>query len=158
MPLPRDLRASADSALNSFLRDAFAADEPEPGQVDQVLKDAKTLGIALDAATLEFGLRKRIETMAEVVAADFTNIHSIARLQKAAALLHSLPFPVDLWWVQTLCHKWIGEAYGDFLKKAERGDKHAEAWIAQVAALSEQLGFLSADGAVEALPVTSPAV
>ena len=158
MPLPRDLRASAESALNRFLRDAFAADEPEPGQVDQVLKDAKTLGIALDAATLEFGLRKRIETMAEVVAADFTNIHSIARLQKAAALLHSLPFPVDLWWVQTLCHKWIGEAYGDFLKKAERGDKHAEAWIAQVAALSEQLGFLSADGAVEALPVTSPAV
>ena len=83
MPLPRDFRASAESTLNSFLRDAFAVDEPEPGRVDRVLKEAKTLGIALDATTLEFVLRKRIETMAEAVPADFTNINSIARLQKA---------------------------------------------------------------------------
>jgi len=157
MPLPRDFRASAESTLNSFLRDAFAVDEPEPGRVDRVLKEAKTLGIALDAATLEFVLRKRIETMAEVVAADFANIHSIARLQKAVALLRSLPFPVDLWWVQTLCHKRIGEAYGRFLEKAEKGDKDAKAWTAQVAALCEQLGFLSPGSSVEVLPPTSQA-
>jgi len=158
MPLPRDFRASAESALNSFLRDAFSVDEPEPCRVDRVLKEAKTLGIALDAATLEFVLRKRIETMAEVVAADFANIHSIARLQKAVALLRALPFPVDLWWVQTLCHKWVGEAYGSFLERAEKGDKHAQAWTAEVVALSEQLGFLTPGGSVEVLPATSPAV
>jgi hypothetical protein len=122
-----------------------------------VLKEAKALGIALDTPTLEFVLRKRIETIAEVVAADFVNIHSIATLQKAVALLRSLPFPVDLWWVQTLCHKWIGEAYGSFLEKAEKGDEDAQAWIAQVAALSEQLGFLSPGRCVEVLPATSPA-
>lgn len=158
MPLPRDFRASVESALNSFLRDAFAVDEPEAGRVDRVLKEAKTLGIALDAATLEFVLRKRIETMAEAVAADFVNIHSIARLQRAVALLRSLPFPVDLWWVQTLCHKWIGEAYGSFREKADKGDKDAQAWIAQVAALSEQLRFLNPGGSVELSPATSPAV
>jgi alpha-amylase/alpha-mannosidase (GH57 family) len=157
MPLPRDFRASAESALNSFLRDAFAVDEPEPGRVDRVLKEAKTLGIALDATTLEFVLRKRIETMAEVVAADFANIDSISRLQKAVALLHSLPFLVNLWWVQTLCHKWIGEAYGGFLEKAEKGDKDAQAWTMQVAELSEQLGFLNPGGSVEVFPATSPA-
>jgi hypothetical protein len=157
LPLPRGFRASAESAVNTFLRDAFAVDEPEPGRVDRVLKEAKSLGIALDAATLEFVLRKRIETMAEGVAAHFANIHSIARLQKAVALLHSLPFSVDLWWVQTLSHKWIGEAYGSFLEKAEKGDKDAQAWTAQVAALSEQLRFLSPGGPVEVVPVTSPA-
>jgi alpha-amylase/alpha-mannosidase (GH57 family) len=143
MPLPRDFRASAESALNSLLRDAFAVDEPEPGRVDRVLKEAKTLGITLDAPSLEIVLRKRIETMAEAVAADFANIHSIARLGKAIALLRSLPFSVDLWWVQTLCHKWMGEAYGSFLEKAEKDDKDAQAWTAQVTALSEQLRFLS---------------
>ena len=157
MPLPRDFRASAESALNSLLRDAFAVDEPEPGRVDSVLEEAKTLGIVFDAATLEIVLRKRIETMAEAVAADFGNIHSIARLHKAIALLRSLPFSVDLWWVQTLCHKWMGEAYASFLEKTEEGDKDAQALIAQVAALSEQLRFLSPGGSVEVLPATSPA-
>jgi len=157
MPLPRDFRASAESALNSFLRDAFAVDELEPGRIDRVLREAKSLGIALDAATLEFVLRRRIETLAEVVAADFANIHSIARLQKAVALLRSLPFPVDLWWVQTLCHKWIREAYRSFLEKAEKGDKDAQAWTVQVAALSEQLRFLSLGGSVLVLPTTLPA-
>jgi alpha-amylase/alpha-mannosidase (GH57 family) len=146
MPLPKSFRASAESALNSFLRDAFAADEPEPDRVDRVLKETKILGIALDAATLEFVLRKRIETMAEAVAADVADIHSIARLQKAVALARSLPFAVDLWWVQTLCHNWIGEAYNNFLSQAESGDLDAEAWTAQVAALSEQLLFLNPVG------------
>jgi alpha-amylase/alpha-mannosidase (GH57 family) len=154
MPLPRDFRASAESALNSLLRDAFVVEELEPGRVDRVLIEAKSLGIVLDAATLEFVLRKRIETLAEVVAADFANIHSIARLQKAVSLLHSLPFTVDLWWVQTLCHKWIAEAYRSFLEKAEKGDKEAQAWTVQVAALSEQLRFLSLGGSVLALPAT----
>ena len=157
MPLPRDFRAAAESALNSSLRDAFVVDELEPGRVDRVLMEAKSLGIALDAATLEFVLRKRIETMAEVVAADFANIHSIARLQKAVALLRSLPFPVDLWWVQTLCHKWIAEAYSSFLEKAEKGDKDAQAWTVQVAVLSEQLRFLSLGGSVLVLPAALPA-
>ena len=157
-PLPRDFRASAESALNSLLRDAFAFDEAEPGRVDRVLKEAKTLGIVLDATTLEIVLRRRVETMAELVAADFANIHSIARLQKAVALLRSLPFSVDLWWVQTLCHKWITESYGSFFEKAEKGDKDAQAWIAQVTALSEQLRFLILGGTVSTLPATSPGV
>jgi alpha-amylase/alpha-mannosidase (GH57 family) len=158
MPLPRDFRASAESALNGFLREAFSVDEPEPCRVDRVLKEAKMLGIALDAASLEFALRKRIESMAERVAADFANMHSIARLQKAVVLLRSLPFAVDLWWVQTLCRKWIGEVYSSFLEKAEKGDKDAQAWTVQVAALSEQLGFLNPGGSVEVLPAASPVV
>jgi alpha-amylase/alpha-mannosidase (GH57 family) len=156
MPLPRDFRASAESALNSFLREAVAVDEPEAGRVERVLKEAKALGIALDAATLEFVVKKKIESMAEVAATDFANIVSVVRLQKAVALLRSLPFPVDLWWVQTLCYKWIGEAYGGFLEKAEKGNKDAQAWTAQVAVLSEQLGFLSPDGSVEVLRPASP--
>jgi len=158
MPLPRDLRASAESALNGLLRDAFAAGDPEPDQVDRVLKETRTLGIALDAAALGFVLRKRIESMAEVVAADFTDIHSIARLQKTVALVRSLPFPVDLWWAQTLCHKWIGEVYGNFLSKAESGDKDAQDWTEQVAALSEQLMFLNPGASAEVLPAAPSAI
>jgi hypothetical protein len=60
---------------------------------------------------------------------------------------------VDLWWVQTLCHEWIGQAYCEFLSKADAGDKNAQVWISQVSALSEQLLFLRPGReTVQALP------
>jgi hypothetical protein len=157
MALPSSLRAAAESALNSFLRETLAADPLEPQQVHDLLQQAKALEIPLDAATLEFVLKKKIETMAEVVAANVADISSIVRLQKAVALARSLPFSVDLWWVQTLCHEWIGQAYDEFLSKAETGNKEAQAWMAQVAELSEQLLFLHpVEEAVEVLPDSFP--
>jgi len=49
---------------------------------------------------------------------------------------------VDLWWVQTLSHEWIEQAYGGVLSNANAGDKSALAWTSAVAELSEQLLFL----------------
>ena len=77
---------------------------------------------------------------------DADHVRSIQRLQKVVALARSLPFTVDLWWVQTLCHEWIGQAYSEFLSKADAGDKNAQAGISAVSALSEQLLFLHPGG------------
>lgn len=153
MPLPNSLRASAESALNSLLRDVFAGDEIEADRVHHLLEQTKALGIALDAATLEFVLRKRIERMAETVTANAAGSDSIAKLQRVVALARSLPFSVDLWWVQTLCHAWIGQAYGKLLPQSESGDHEAKASMEQIAALSEQLLFAQPPGeAVAVLP------
>jgi hypothetical protein len=153
MPLPKSFQASARSALNSFLRDALAADELRTDRVHSLLGEVKALEIILDAATLGFVMRKRIEKMAEAVAANLADVRQIEQLQKAVALARSLPFAVDLWWVQTLCHEWIEQAYGAFLSNANAGDKNAQAWISAVAALSEQLLFLHPCGeTVQDLP------
>ena len=142
MPLPKSLSAAAEFALNSFLQDALTADGVEPDRIHRLLEEAKALEIAWDATKLEFVLRKRIEKMAEVVAANVADVRSIVQLKEVVALARSLPFPVDFWWVQTLCHEWIGQAYGENLSKADAGDRNAEAWITEVSALSEQLLFL----------------
>jgi hypothetical protein len=153
MPLPKSFQASARSALNSFLRDALAADELRPDHVHSLLAEAKALEIIWDVPTLEFVMRKRIERMAEAVATNVADVRSIAQLQKLVALARSLPFAVDLWWVQTLCHEWMGQAYCEFLAKADAGDKNAQAWIAELSALSEQLLFLHPGGeTVQVLP------
>jgi hypothetical protein len=77
MPLPKSFQASARSALNSFLRDALAADELRTDRVHSLLGEVKTLEIILDAATLGFVLRKRIEKMAEAVAANVADVRQI---------------------------------------------------------------------------------
>jgi hypothetical protein len=139
--LPNGFRASAESALNSLLRDAFAGDELEPNSIHSLLQEAKAVHIDLDASTLEFALRRRMESMAEVIVANVADLPSIARLRKAVHLARSLPFSVNIWWVQNLCHERIKRAYNEFLSKAEAGDKDAQAWISQVTELSEELCF-----------------
>jgi hypothetical protein len=156
MPLPKSFQASARSALNSFLRDALAADESRPDHVHSLLAEAKGLDIILDAATLEFVMRKTVEKMAELVATNVADVRSIEKLQKLIALSRSLPFAVDLWWVQTLCHTWMEQAYCQFLAKADAGDKNAQVWIAEVSALSEQLLFLHPGGETVQVPPDSP--
>ena len=141
MPLPKGFRASAESALNSLLRDAFAGDELEPVRIQGLLQEAKAVDIDLDASTLEFVLRRRIEAMAEVIVANVADLRPIARLQKAVHLARSLPFSVNIWWVQNLCHERITRGYNEFLLNAKAGDKDAQAWISQVTELSEELCF-----------------
>jgi hypothetical protein len=141
VPLPKGFRASAESALNSLLRDTFAGDELEPERIQGLLREAKAVDIDLDASTLEFVLRRRIEAMAEVIVANVADLRPIARLRKAVHLARSLPFSVNIWWVQNLCHERITRAYNEFLLKAEAGDKDAQAWISQVTELSEELRF-----------------
>jgi hypothetical protein len=146
MPLPKSFQASARSALNSFLRDALVAEELKPDHVRSLLAEVQALEILLDTATLEFVMRKRMERMAEAVATNVADVGPIEKLRKIVTLSHSLPFAVNLWWVQTLCHEWMGQAYGEFLAKADAGDKSAQVWISEVSALSEQLLFVHPGG------------
>ena len=140
MPLPESFRASAKSALNSLLRDALAMDELYASRIQELLKETKAVDVHLDAATLEFVLRKKMEGMAE--AAKGGDLRSIEQLHKAVALARTLPFPVNLWWVQNLCHEWIGRIYADFRSKAATGDAEAQVWLAHLTALAEHLQFL----------------
>jgi alpha-amylase/alpha-mannosidase (GH57 family) len=157
MPLPESFRASAKSALNSLLRDALANDDLDASRIQDLLKETKAVDVHLDAATLEFVLRKKMERMAE--AAKGGDLRSIEQLHKAVALARSLPFPVDLWWVQNLCHEWMGRIYADLHAKAAKGDAEAQAWLAHLAALAEHLQFLPlVKDAAEAVPENRLAV
>jgi alpha-amylase/alpha-mannosidase (GH57 family) len=140
-PLPKGFRASGESALNSFLRDTIAGDELQPERIQGLLREAKAVDIDLDVSTLEFVLKRRIEAMAEVVVANVADPRPIAQLRKAVHLARWLPFSVNIWSVQNLCHERIMRAYNGFLLRAEAGDKEAQAWISQVTELFEELSF-----------------
>jgi len=157
MPLPESFRASAKSALNSLLRDALASDELDANRIQDLLKETKAVDVHLDAATLEFVLRKKMERMAE--AAKGGDLRSIEQLHKAVALSRTLLFPVNLWLVQNLCHEWMGRVCAEFRCKAAKGDAEAQVWLGHLTALAEHLQFLPpAEDAAEAVPAGRLAV
>jgi alpha-amylase/alpha-mannosidase (GH57 family) len=141
IPLPRSLRASAEFALNSQLREAFCREELNPERIHSLLQESKELNVELDVATLEFTLRGRIGAIAESAVVQSADPALLEHLKRAVKLARSLPFPVNLWWVQNLHHERLAQAYNQLLPQADKGDQQAQAWVTQFAELSDQLSF-----------------
>jgi hypothetical protein len=47
-------------------------------------------------------------------------------LNKAAQLVRTLPFEVNLWKTQNICYKLLHARYSNFKEKAGRGDEQAQ--------------------------------
>ena len=59
------------------------------------------------------------------------------RLNKAAKLVRTLPFEINLWKIQNICYKILHTKWADFKEKAGLGDKNAQEWISNCTEVSE---------------------
>lgn len=105
IPLPKTFRASAEFALNYYLRREFLSDGPSLDRVAPLMKEAAAVQVHLDIPTLEYALRNRLEQMAGKLAASPIDPGSLLRFQAAVELARALPFPVNLWQVQNLFYE-----------------------------------------------------
>jgi alpha-amylase/alpha-mannosidase (GH57 family) len=141
VPLPAPFHKAAEFTINARLRRLFDAADLDLEQTAALLKQAKTLGVPLDAKSLEYTLRKNIETMAEQWSAAPHDLASLLKLEAATAVLSSLPFKVNLWKAQNICF----EIQQDKLAAAPRWtfEKHEEAneWVNHFQSLTGKLGI-----------------
>jgi hypothetical protein len=129
IPIPRELKAAAEVALNGLLRQALAAAELDQSAIQTLLEEMRVAGIPLDQAGLEIVLRRNLEHCAARFFDDPTNLALLTTLRDNLIAARSLPFPLVLWSVQNRCY--------ELLKKR---DPHADPrWIAE---RSELAGLL----------------
>jgi alpha-amylase/alpha-mannosidase (GH57 family) len=138
IPLPKAFHAAAEFVLNGHLCRALAQEEVDAERVNALLETAKLEGVALDNPTLEFAYRHKLERMADRLFAEPT-VEFLQRLDKAASLIHALPFQVDLWKVQNVYYRLLENTYPDMRRKKERGDATAQAWLEAFLALGKNL-------------------
>ena len=100
-PLPYILRVTAEFVLNSRLRAAFSAENPNIGEIQDLLNTVKREEIQLDSAGLAFVLKKTINRIGEELESHLT-LRNLARFDDALSLLKLLPFEVDLWRTQNM--------------------------------------------------------
>ena len=141
VPLPPPFHKAAEFTLNARLRRVFEGIDLDLDQSGNLLKEAKTLGVALDGNMLEYTLHKKLETIAEQWSAAPQDLACLLRLGAAAALLSLLPFKVNLWKVQNI----FFEIQQDMLEPTPRWtfDKPEEAgeWVKHFRSLGENLGI-----------------
>jgi alpha-amylase/alpha-mannosidase (GH57 family) len=105
IPVPRELKAAAEVALNGLLRQALAAPELDHTAIQGLLEEMRIAGIPLDQDGLEIVLRRNIEKGAARVFEDPRNLARLMKFRENLALARSLPFPLELWSVQNRCYE-----------------------------------------------------
>ena len=105
IPVPSALKSAAEIALNSQLQQYLERPELDAESVQGILREAAASKIALDATTLEFKLRKRIEKEAAEFAANPGDVAVTGRILKLLDLIPAFPFPVTLWEAQNLAYR-----------------------------------------------------
>jgi alpha-amylase/alpha-mannosidase (GH57 family) len=105
IPVPRELKAAAEVALNGLMRQALATPELDQNTLQSLLEEMRVAGIALDQAGLEIVLRRNLERSAASFFEDPNNLALLTRLRDNLIAAGSMPFPLVLWAVQNRCYE-----------------------------------------------------
>jgi len=136
-PRPKVLSVAADLCLNAKLRRVLEGDGLDPDVMRPLLEEARLAGANLDATHLGLLLAANIERLAEELLGHPDDVSLVERLNKAASLVRSLPFEVNLWKTQNICYRILHTRCSDFKEKAESGDEAAREWIHNSTVLAE---------------------
>ncbi len=128
-PLPKSLALAAELCLNAKLRRVLQEEGLEPEVVRPLLEEARLAGATLDATALGLLLAVNVERLAEQLLEQPDDLSRMERLNKAAKLVRTLPFEVNIWKTQNICYKLVHTYWFDFKAKAGLGDKDAQEWI-----------------------------
>ncbi len=136
-PRPQVLSVAADLCLNAKLRRLLQGDGLDPEVVRPLLEEARLAGATLDATALGLLLAANIEDLAEQLLEQPDDLSRLENLNKAAQLVRTLPFEVNLWKTQNICYKIFRTNWSDFKDKAGLGDNNAQEWIRNCSVLAE---------------------
>jgi hypothetical protein len=128
-PMPREFTAAVEYAINSLLRRACASDELDGERIRNLLREAQAGNVSLDKTTLEFTLRRKIESLAARFATDPFDAEKVDQLKTALRIVKQMPFPVALWSAQNHVYAIKGQFHEFTRNKAKAGDTKAESWV-----------------------------
>jgi alpha-amylase/alpha-mannosidase (GH57 family) len=142
IPVPNALKSAAEIALNNQLQRALDKPELDIDLIRGLLREAASEKITLDATTLEYKVRKRLEADAAAFAADPSDLAAADRMMKLMELFPSLPFPVTLWEAQNLSYRPLVTAYQQNGWHAQNPDPAALQRHEELKRLASQLHIL----------------
>lgn len=140
-PLPKAFQTTAEYALNSHLRRAFSTTPLDVVRIRALLDEVKLGNVELDKTTLEFTLRRTIETISDRLKQSPTDPDALGLLLEAVNVAASLPFPVSLWTVQNVCYDLLNEFWAAMMEGARGGDVDSVLWVRDVRELAARLSL-----------------
>jgi hypothetical protein len=143
--IPKSLAVAGDIVVNHDLRVEFGRAQLDYEAIQALIEDAERAGIALEADTLEFTLRRNLERLAGELAQDPDNLDLLQELTRGVELAYELPFVVRFQQIQNIHYQLSREIYPLYRKTADRGGSDARQWVETFHRLAEILKIKISD-------------
>jgi alpha-amylase/alpha-mannosidase (GH57 family) len=135
MPLPAILRVTSDFVLDRAVRRALTDRDVDLERIRTLVETASRTGVKLDAASLQFALRERLNALVDQWAMKPTDRDLLEMVAAVVSLARVLPFEVDLWKVQNVYYRMLQRISSEAITH----DASA-AWLEHFLQLGERLG------------------
>ncbi len=139
IPIPSSLLSAAQIALNSQLKEALERPDPDANTIQGFLREVADMQVQIDATTLEFAVRRRLENDARQFAEHPDAPENAHRLKKLVDLALTLPFPVTLWEVQNISYAPLVQAIAKYGESNGNPDPAKKAFISELYCLRNAL-------------------
>lgn len=139
IPRPKALNTAAEYVLNNGLRRALEKEKPDFERIKALLNEVRKLDLFLEETELGYTLKHTVETTAEKLHDQPTELSLLINLKRLVSLAHSLPFNVDMWKVQNIYYRLLNSIYPEYEQKAKQGDEKARAWVEHFSVLGDKL-------------------
>ncbi len=139
MPPVRAFQIASEFTLNADIRRAIQADDWNPDVVKGLVEEAKKAKVYLDATTLEFTLRRKLERLADQFREQPTDLALLQSLDAAVGLAQTMPFKVQLWEIQNIFYEVLKSFYPPMTETSGKLDENAEQWVSTFRSLGQKL-------------------
>jgi len=119
IPNPKELRVTAEFALNSQLRRALAGVNLDLDHLTNLLEDVSVMDVPLDQAALEITLRRNLERKAEAFLENPRDLGALVQFRESVAVAKSLPLPLILWSLQNRFWEILQKVYPEMKETRE---------------------------------------
>jgi alpha-amylase/alpha-mannosidase (GH57 family) len=137
IPIPQALQSAAEFALNNQLREAFEKPDPEADTIQGLFRETANAQVKIDHTTLEFAIRKRVESEAERFAEHPDSPEDVHRFKKWLDVALAAPFRVVLWRTQNIAYAPLLQAID--ANRGENGDAVKKELLNDLFALKDGL-------------------
>lgn len=139
VPVPEIVRSVVGLALNSQLQQSLKKTEIDAAGVNSLLREVKLNNVRLDATTLEFIMRHRIESQAEAFHDHPDDLLALKRLHSLLDVAGCLPFPVGLWTAQNLSFGRLTSANHDHNGASSENNTTDQEWARELSEVRAKL-------------------
>lgn len=139
-PVPRALCMAAELVLQNELKRRLEEDELDPEQIQDLLQEARGVGITLDPTPLEFSYRRSLERSAARLREHPEDVEILGRVTDVLKLQDDLPFSVNLRTIQNIGYDLRESFFTPMRERAEHGDEQARAWVDAFVRMGTKLG------------------
>jgi hypothetical protein len=140
-PPIKGLETAMEVVLNSELRRQFDNDRPDPQRIRSLLEESASSRASLDSGLLAYALKGHLDRLSDRFLKSPQDPEVLQNFISAAELVHQVPFEVNMWKPQNICHTMLKAVLPAMRRDAENHDEKAKVWVDKFLALRDQLGF-----------------